>query len=149
SGDITNAGYFYAFTSNSLVSSAQINSINLLNQSGALLTSVLPQSGLPGVNAAAVPLNLSIAAQNNVGNLGTISSSGSLNISASSFTNSGSVVSATNTNLAVGNLLQNLNAAQIQAGQSLYINTGSLVNSGLLSAMGAQLSITGSAAALL
>ena len=78
SGNFVDAGKFIAQSTNSNVTSAVIDANNIYVQAGGLLTSVssTPQSGyLPS-------FSLSLNALNNVVNSGTITSSGSLNVTA-------------------------------------------------------------------
>jgi len=82
SGDLTNAGTFYAFSSSPAVMTASVSAANIFNQPGAVLTSVLPKSGLGGFGNLVSNLSLSLNATNNVLNAGTISSAGSLTATA-------------------------------------------------------------------
>ncbi len=83
-GNLTNAGSFFAVSSNSAVTDAVISVANFSNQQGALLTSVLP-IGFSGAGNAVNNLNLTINAINNIFNAGTISSAGNLTASAGGF----------------------------------------------------------------
>jgi adhesin HecA-like repeat protein len=95
-GDLINSGKFYAVSSSSDSQNANISANNIFNNSGALLTSVLPSAGLPGYANAIHNLSLNLTAQNNLVNAGTISSAGNLSVTAGgAITNSG-VMSAAN-----------------------------------------------------
>ena len=115
SGNLTNAGNFYALSSNQAVNSATIASANISNLAGANLTSVLPAGGLPGFTSAISQLNLNLTAINNIINHGSIASSGSLSMTAGgSIVNSGNISAAQNVALASA--------------------VGSITNSGLIAA---------------
>lgn len=81
-GNLTNAGVFYACTTNPAVNTAIINALNIFNQAGALLTTVLPAGGLPGLPNLVPDLSLQLNAINNIVNAGVISSSASLALGA-------------------------------------------------------------------
>lgn len=101
SGNLTNAGNFYALSSNAAVTSASITAANIFNQAGALLTSVLPSGGLPGFTSAVSALDLNLTATNSIINQGMISSSGNLNITAgASIVNQNTMSAALNATLA-------------------------------------------------
>lgn len=71
-GNLVNQGNFYAYSSNPLVNTAAVSANNIVNQTGALLSSVLPAQGLPGLNSAVSALNLQLTAAQNLYNAGTI-----------------------------------------------------------------------------
>lgn len=89
-GNLTNSGSIYA-VSNTPGTTASFNSLNIFNNSGALLTSVLPSGGISGYSNAISNLNLSLNAVQNIVNSGTISSAGSLAMSAASIANQGTM----------------------------------------------------------
>ncbi len=88
-GNLTNAGTLYVLSTNPAITTATISAANITNRQGALLTTVLPASGLPGFNNLVSSLNLNLTALQNIVNAGTISSSGSLTASAG-----GSIINA-------------------------------------------------------
>lgn len=49
-GDLTNSGIVFAFSSNPNVSVANFSGANITNHSGGLITSVMPAAGLSGLN---------------------------------------------------------------------------------------------------
>lgn len=89
SGNLTNAGRLLAVSTNSAVTNAIFNASNIYNQQGALLSSVLPSSGLRGFANAVPRLDLTLNAAQDIINSGTMSSSGNLNLRAG-----GSIVNA-------------------------------------------------------
>jgi hypothetical protein len=119
-GTLTNSGTFYAASSNPGVTTASISAANIINQQGALLTSVLPAGGLPGISNAIGNLNLTLTAVQNILNAGTISSAGTLNLNAG-----GSITNA----LPAGvtgppPVMQALNNMNIFAGSGIITNAG-------------------------
>lgn len=79
-GNLTNSGSLYGFSTNPALTTAAISAMNVFNNTGATLSTVTP-AGLAGGNALAT-LNLSLSALKNIVNAGSISSSGSLTLSA-------------------------------------------------------------------
>lgn len=120
-GSLTNAGTFYAVSTNPLVSTASIAALNIANQQSALLTSVLPQGGLAGYSNAISNLSLSLSAINNIVNAGVISSAGTLSMTAG-----GSITNAAN--------MAGISAV-MQAMNNVNLNAASIVNSGLISSI--------------
>jgi hypothetical protein len=114
-GNLTNAGAFYAVSTSAAQANAIINAINVNNMAGATLSSVIPAGGLPGFSNAINNLNLSVLAQNNLTNFGTISSAADLS-------------------LAAGNRMVNGAGAQVSANQAVNLTTASLTNAGTISA---------------
>src|SRR4030095_6591641 len=103
-GNLTNSGRFYAVSSNSNATNAIINANNIFNNSGAILSSVLPSGGLAGYSNLVGSLNLTLNALHDIVNAGVISSSGNLNMNAG-----GSIINQT--------------AATIQAAQNVNLNS--------------------------
>lgn len=156
SGTLTNAGTIYALSSNESVNSAAIASTNIVNQQGALITSVLPTAGLAGYSSALSTLNLNLSAVNDIFNHGIISSSADLLLSAGgsivnsqiisaaqnatlvstlgNISNSGLVSAGANLSMLAGGSI--FNTSSISAGQNaaLMSTIGSINNSGLISA---------------
>ncbi|HEY9789254.1 MAG TPA: hypothetical protein V6D22_02565, partial [Candidatus Obscuribacterales bacterium] len=80
-GDLVNAGTLYAFSRSSTSPTAFINATNIFNNQGGLLSTVVPFASL-GMVAGLSHVNLNLSALNDIMNAGTISSSGSLSLSA-------------------------------------------------------------------
>lgn len=120
SGTLSNSGTLLAFSSNPLVSTASITAHNVFNASGALISSV---------SGASSSLNLNIFASNNIVNLGAISSSGNLSLTAG-----GSMIN--------GFSAENIGAprALMQAMGNLDLQAGNIVNNGVMSAINGSLS---------
>ncbi len=123
-GSFTNAGTLTAFSSNPQVNNAVISALNIYNQPGALITSILPASmQMPNVGV----LNLNLNAINNIVNNGAITSSGALTMTAG-----GSITNAT----VPGGV-----TAMLQAMSSVNLNASNVINSGLISAMTGNINI--------
>lgn len=100
SGNFSNAGSFYAVSSNPAVTTAGITAANVFNQAGGLLTSVLPDGGLMGLAGLVPALNLSLTAINSIVNSGIVSSSANLSMTAGgSIANSGTLLAAQSASL--------------------------------------------------
>ena len=75
SGLLSNSGVIYAFSSNPDVKVANIHAANITNNAGALFTSIIPTSGISGLNlnlSNLVPLSLAFSATQSFVNAGTI-----------------------------------------------------------------------------
>jgi len=81
-GNLINAGRLYAISSSPTVATATISAANIENRQGAVISSILPGSGLHGLTSAVSHLDLSLKAIHDIINYGTISSSGNLSMSA-------------------------------------------------------------------
>src|SRR5262249_53713255 len=81
-GNLINAGRLYATSSSPTVATATISAANIENRQGAVISSILPGSGLLGLTSAVSHLDLSLKAIHDIINYGTISSSGNLSMSA-------------------------------------------------------------------
>lgn len=119
-GNFTNSGTFYAISSNSAVTSANISALNIMNQAGALLSSVLPAGGFTGYGALVSNLSLNLTAINDIVNSGSIISSGNLSAIAGGAITNSSVVGQ--------------NMAVMQAANNLNLQAMNITNSGLLAA---------------
>lgn len=117
SGNLTNSGTLSVLASSPTQSSASIVASQIYNNQSGLITSVLPSN----VAAGAVPLSLTITALNTIINAGTISSAGSLSLSAPT------IVNALPTGVTGV-------APLMQATANLSLATYSLTNSGLIAA---------------
>jgi adhesin HecA-like repeat protein len=78
-GNFTNAGRFYAVSTDAGMTNAMISALGISNLRGGLLTTVLPMGGLPGFSNAISNLSLTLASRRLL-NAGTISSAGDLNL---------------------------------------------------------------------
>lgn len=114
-GNFVNAGTVYAASSSAGVATAALTANNIYNQSGALLTTVLPANGIAGFTSALSSLNLNLTAVQDIINQGVISSAGNLTMQAG-----GSIVNA-------GTMSAALSASLASA-------TGSITNSGVIAA---------------
>ncbi len=130
SGNFTNSGNFYAVSSNQAVTVANILAANISNNAGALLTTVLPSTGLSGFSNLVANLGLNLSATNALINSGTISSAGSFSATAANITNSGLMQSATAMNLQALSIV-NQGAMLAQAG-NLSMIANSIANVGTL-----------------
>lgn len=129
-GNLSNSGNLFGISTNAAVQSGIISASNIFNQSGGLLTTVLPAGGLPGSTSPLASLNLTLNVVNNIVNAGVISSSGSLTaIAGGSITNVVQSVTGAASPIftAVGNL--NLQASNI-------------VNQGLLASINSNINIS-------
>ncbi|MBY0357993.1 MAG: hypothetical protein K2W82_08330 [Candidatus Obscuribacterales bacterium] len=81
-GNLTNSGSIYAVTSNPAVEAANISALNILNNQGGLISSVMPTGLGIDLSQYSSILNLSLSAINNIINSGAIISSGNLTMSA-------------------------------------------------------------------
>ena len=142
-GNLTNAGNLYVVSNNPAFTTATINAINIANQKGALISTMLPAGLLSGYSNLVPNLSLQLNAINNIVNAGIIKSAGNLGLTAG-----GSIINALPTGVTGPNpVLQamnhvNLNAANIVnqgviASQVGNINAtmASLQNAGLMNAV--------------
>lgn len=128
-GDFTNHGTVYVISTNPDVQVANLGANNFLNNTGALLTTVLPQGGLYGYTNLVGGLSLTLTALNSFVNYGTISSAADLSIVAG-----GSI-----TNASVAGALATIQAVNTV---NLTSNIGNIVNSGLISSINNNINIT-------
>ncbi|MBX9879479.1 MAG: hypothetical protein K2Y22_13545 [Candidatus Obscuribacterales bacterium] len=124
-GNLTNNGSIYAYSTNPNVNIGSINANNIYNNAGGLITSVIPQGGIPGLSLNLANLvsnfSLNLTAVNNIVNAGMISSAGNLSMTAGgTITNA-----ATQANL----------AAMLTAVNTVNLTASNIVNSGIISAM--------------
>ena len=132
-GNLINAGTFYVASTNPAITTAMINAANISNSSGALLSSLLPSGGLPGITGALNKLSLSLNARNEFMNAGAIKSAGDLTVIAG-----GSIVNALPEGASGSSpVMQALNNVAILSG------TGSIVNGGLIAASAGNISVAG------
>lgn len=125
SGNLTNNGSIYAYSTNPNVAVGSFNANNIFNNAGGLITSVLPNGGIPGLSLDLSSLvsnfSLNFNAVNNIVNAGTIASAGNLSMTAGS----------TITNAAAQANL----AAMLSAVNSVSLAASNIVNSGIITAM--------------
>ena len=130
-GNLTNSGSIYAFSSNPNVTVGSINANNIYNNAGALITSILPTAGIPGLslNLGSLVSNFSLSfnAINNIVNAGTISSAGNLSLTAGgTITNTGTAANM---------------AAMLAAVNNVNLTASNIINSGIISAMQGNINI--------
>lgn len=113
-GNLTNLGSLFLVSSNAAVTSATLTANNIYNLQGARIS-----SALQGVGAAGSVLDLNLVATRDIVNYGTISSSGSLALSAGNIIVNGSVLSAQT-------------AASISANQNVSLQAPTIVNTGAI-----------------
>lgn len=119
-GNLTNAGTFYVVSTNPAVTTGTLTAANITNQQGALLSSVLPDGGLPGISSAVANLGLSLNAANNFVNAGTITSAGELTVTAG-----GSIVNALPAGAAGPSpVIQGANDIELTSRSGDFINSG-------------------------
>lgn len=153
-GNLVNSGNLYAVSTDARTAAGTFSANNIVNNPGALLTSVLPTGGLSGFSNLVSNFSFTLTAVNDVLNYGTISSAGALNISAgnsiingvSPTTNS---VAAATTSLQAAttvNLTSNIisNYGQISSLMNdVNLITNNLTNSGVLQAMQGSIDVQG------
>lgn len=137
-GNLINYGSIYTLSSTTQDGSSQalISALNISNQRGGLISSELPQNGLPGLSTFDSANVLNLNAQQNIINRGQILGAGVLNLNAGN-----SVINA---------LPDGVNgpAPIIRAVNSVNLNLGSgtLVNGGLISSLSDNINISGKTA---
>ncbi|MBX9569063.1 MAG: hypothetical protein K2X77_09215 [Candidatus Obscuribacterales bacterium] len=131
SGNFSNAagGILYAISTNPTLQNAQLSALNIYN--AGTITTIIPTGGLPGYNTANLVqgLNLSINAIQNIVNTGSITSAGSLSVTAPAIYNALPSTAITTV------------APVMSAMQSMNLQTNALVNSGMLVSQLANLNI--------
>ena len=120
-GSFSNAGKFYAISSSPQVTSAAISAVNIFNQKGALISSVLPSSSPGGLSTLVNSLSLSLNAANNISNAGTITSAGNLTLKAGT-----SIINALPAGVTGPSPV-------MQAASNVNLQAASIVNGGLVS----------------
>lgn len=132
SGNLSNFGNIYALSTNPHVTTANISALNISNNVGAHITTVLPAS-ISSQFAYTVPnFNLSLVAINNVMNAGAITSAGALNVSAG-----GSIINALPTGVTGPSpIMQAFNNVNLMSG------SGAFVNAGLISSIANNVNLT-------
>lgn len=124
SGKFVNSGQVFAFSNNASSASGTFSAASIINQQGSVLSSVLPAM-LAGTVNALPQFDLNLVAVKDIINLGTMSSSGNLNLTAGgSITNSArsaaqastAVMSALNNVNMVANVINNFGSVSATAG---------------------------------
>lgn len=148
-GNIQNYGSIYAVSSNPTVHTAALTGYNITNNTGALMSTVLPAGGFAGLNNLVPNLNLSLAAVNNITNYGSISSAANLTMNAgNSIVNAGTMTAAQNVNIITGiaglinsgtisSIMSNINISNLASQNTLINNTN-----GTLQALLGQINIS-------
>lgn len=154
-GNLQNAGSLYGISSNPAINGVTISGNNIYNQSGALISTILPGNlqGLPyDLSQLVSNLSLSLTAINNIVNYGIISSAGNLNLTAggsitnaipagSSLAASSALLSAiNNVNLSALNIM-NSGAIASQLG-TITAATATMTNAGVIEALQGTVRIT-------
>ncbi len=121
-GNLSNLGTIYVVSTNPLTTTATLIARNIFNAPGALITTVLPQSGLAGFSNAIPNLSLTLVALQNIVNQGTIRSANSLSLVAGG--------SISNTSVAGSSVL-----ASLQAANNVNVLSRAVANSGLISSI--------------
>ncbi len=126
-GNLTNNGSIYAYSTNPNVTSGSIGANNIFN--GGLITSVLPTAGIPGLSLDLSTLvsnfSLNLSAVNNIVNAGTIASAGNLSLMA------GGTITNSAANM----------AAILSAVNNVNMTANNIVNSGVIAAMQGNINI--------
>ena len=133
-GDLNNYGSIYAVSSTNSARGGAIRADDITNQSGALISSVLPSNLSNGSYRSKVDLELN--ARGELTNLGTIESSGNLTLV------SQLVPTVSSNSPASGSTLTN--SGTISAQDSVFITANNVNNSGSISAVNGSVSINGS-----
>ncbi len=129
-GNLVNNGTFYVVsTSAGAASTAVINAANIINGYAALLTTVLPGSGIAGIANPATHVNLVLNAVNNILNYGVISSSGSLTATAG-----GSIINALPSGVAGS-------APIMRALNNVNLTSSNIINAGLIASTTANINL--------
>lgn len=132
SGNFANYGSFYAVSTNSNQSTAYISANNIFNYQGAILSTMLPSNGLPGITGAISNLSLQLNAINNVVNAGTISSAANLSIFAG-----GTITNALPAGVTGAQpVIQAINNVNLSS------NVGNIINQGLIQSTNNNINIT-------
>ena len=150
SGNFTNYGNFYLLSTNHSVSSGSLTAQNIVNNQGALISSVLP-SLITSIFGLVNNLSFSLNAVQNLHNFGSITSAGSLNLTAgnqivnglASVTSSAALASVTATNN-ISLIAPNItNIGQITSAlNNINIQTTNMQNAGLLQSIKGDINIS-------
>lgn len=128
--NLVNDGTIYLVSSNPQVTSGVLNTVSVVNAASGLITSVLPTGGLAGFSNLVPNFSFTLAAQQNITNLGTISSAGNLTIAAG-----GSVING----IAGQASSASMSAA---AALSMIAGSGTILNSGVLTSATSNINIS-------
>ncbi len=148
SGNFVNSGSFYVVSTNHAVNSGVLSALNITNNQGALLSSILPSGGLSGFSNLLSSLNLTLNAINNISNFGNISSSGALSMIAGNQIMNTNIAGSALANLSAVNNLSMIAPNIVNQGQivsalnNIHIQSANLINSGLLDSVKGNISIS-------
>lgn len=149
SGNFTNYGNFYLLSTNHSISAGSISAQNIVNNQGALISSVLPNL-ITSIFGLVNNLSFSLNAVQNLHNFGTISSAGSLNLAAGNQLING-LAGTTSTALANITATNNIsviapnitNVGQISSAlNNINIQATTMLNSGLLQSLKGDINIS-------
>ncbi len=147
-GNFVNSGSFYLVSTNQAVNSGSLNALNIINNPGALISSVLPAGGLLGLSNLVSNVSFSLNAVNNITNYGSITSAGALNLTAgnqisniaSNALANANISALSNINMIAPNIT---NQGQITATlNNINVQAANMVNSGIIESAKGDLSIT-------
>jgi hypothetical protein len=130
SGNLNNAGSLYAY-STSANGSGTFNANNIKNDSGALISSILPRSLATTLGTPRQSLDLSLIARESIVNHGMIESSGALSLAANN------IVNASSAN----------NIASLQAANGINLLSANITNSGTITALAGNINVNSATAA--
>lgn len=131
-GNLLNSGNLVGISTSTNVTSGQIFATNIVNNSGGLITSVIPAGGLqvPEIGPTVTRLDLNLSASNRIDNYGTISSSGALGLAAGTVINN---AGAATTSGASNSAVSPQQGAILAAGP-ITMSAGQIINSGVVAA---------------
>lgn len=124
-GNLTNNGTFNVFSSDAAVTSATVSAVNICNNANAVISSTLA--------------NLTLSAVNNIVNSGTITSTGSVAMTAGNSISNNGVVQALQT---LGVQANTVNNQALMAATTFNLVTANLVSAGILQSLAGQLNIS-------
>ena len=125
SGNLTNSGSVYAYSSGQHARRSTFSAENVVNQNGGLITTDSPTVySTASIENGSNPVDLNIRGNDSVRNFGTISSSGDLNISA-------------------GSLVENGSGAQLLARGDVSVSASRIENKGLIHSFNSDVTLDG------
>jgi mucin-19 len=136
-GDLLNYGSIYGVSTNSHATAGSLSATDIANETGGIISTVLPTSLQASNPNAITNASLTLNALNGISNAGTISSAGALTLA----TTNGSI---TNAPAAVGNTQTAASAPVISAETNVNLNVGNglLTNAGQISANSGNINVT-------
>ena len=130
-GNMMNSGNIYAVSNNPAMTTSSLSALNIINNQGATISSMLPSNIAALYGNVLGNLNLNLSAINNIVNAGSILSSGQLAMTAG-----GSIINALPTGMTGPTPI-------MQALGNVNINAANIINSGLISSMTGNLNLAG------